>query len=95
MRVFILALAFLAVPALAAAQQADLSADPAAPTVQLEQSASETADAPAPQLQEVTLEERSVTPDEAALQEEGPASTEWWYLVGAIVVGGIILAVLL
>lgn len=99
MRRTLLALAFLAVPALAMAQEPDLDLQTAEPTVQLEESVPSAPaldatdpDAPAPQLPAV---ESSRTDQPADLQEGGPTTEGWWWLVGAIVAGGIILAILL
>lgn len=101
MRRFLLALAFLAVPTMVAAQQqgiADREADPAvelqqsmdpAPTLDAERAGP---DEVAPQLPAV---ESSRADEPAAVQEGGPTTRGWWWLVGAIVAGGIILAVLL
>ena len=101
MRRILLALAFLAVPTLAAAQQtgdADREADPA---IGLEQTVT-----PAPALEAGPTGPNAVTPqlpavessradEPAAVQEGGPQTKQWWWLVGAIVAGGIILAILL
>ncbi len=87
----------LALPTFAAAQQADVTDE--APVVELQQStaaptvspASMNADAPAP---DVEIQSRDIPAENpAAMQDAG--SRQWWYLVGAIVVGGLILAVLL
>jgi hypothetical protein len=99
MRRILIALAFLAVPALVEAQQPDADIQEAAPTIQLEESVpgaptleAVDVDAPAPQLPAV---ESSRADQPADAQEGGPATREWWWLVGAIVAGGIILAILL
>ncbi len=93
-------LLLLAIPTFAAAQQAD-AADVAdlAPVVELEQStpspavspATVSADAPTP---DVEIQSRDIPAEQPAAMQE-PGSNQWWYLVGAIVVGGLIIALLL
>jgi cytochrome c-type biogenesis protein CcmH/NrfG len=101
MRVLVLTLAFLALPALAMAQQATDLEDGTAPAVQLEQTTpqSQTAQAhndiaelEAPGDRQVEAQSQTLA-DDAAMQQ-APA-TSWWWLVGAIVLAGIILAVIL
>jgi hypothetical protein len=99
MRKLVLALAFLALPTLAVAQQAEVTPEFGAPKVEMQQStptspaavdavstdraddAAATTEAPAPA-------------DNAAVMQD-PTQPRWWWLVGAIVVAGIILAVIL
>ena len=95
---FLIALALiLAIPAFASAQQADAAAE--ATTVQLEQSitADDTPYAPV-QAGTATDAEQATdaadAPTEATAVQE-PASRNWWYIVGAVVVGGLIVALLL
>ncbi len=96
MRTLVAVMLFLAIPTFAAAQQATDAVE-AAPVVELQQSTAPTtaaavdAEAPAPDIQ---LETQSSQADQPAAMQD-PATRQWWYLVGAIVVGGIILAVLL
>lgn len=99
MRTLVATLLFLAIPTFAAAQQQS-DALGETPVVELQQSQTpaptaatssvdaETADT------EVQMENRTTQADDVAAMQE-PATRQWWYLVGAIVVGGIILAVLL
>ena len=90
-------LLLLALPTFASAQQADVADE--APVVELQQStasptvgpADMSADAPAP---EVEAQSRDL-PDESPAAMQEPGSRQWWYLVGAIVVGGLILALVL
>lgn len=100
MRTIVLILTFLAVPALAVAQQpVDLDTDAAPPQVELQQTTTQaTAPADAIDIDDArtvpATAERNMDVDDTALQA-GPESRSWWWLVGAIVVGGIILAVIL
>jgi hypothetical protein len=101
MRVLVLVLAFLAVPALAAAQQAiDAPAEDLVPRVELQQSATpapataDVAEMEGTGLQPVTVEARSQKVD-AAAQAGDPTQARWWWLVAAIVVGAIIATVVL
>lgn len=92
MRKLILALLtlLLSAPALSATvnDPADLAVPEVVPTVV---EAAPAADA-AMQLGEVSLEERTATSDEAPAAQLGPRGSFWW-IVGVIVVAGIILAV--
>ena len=94
---FLIALALiLAIPAFASAQQADAAE---ATTVQLEQSITADETPYAPVQAETSTDAEQATdaadgPTEATVVQE-PASRSWWYIVGAVVVGGLILALLL
>jgi hypothetical protein len=102
MRMLATAMLFLAIPAFATAQQSTDALE-AAPVVELQQSTAPSslnapaavdgvsAEAPAPDVQ---LESQSSQADQPAAMQD-PATRQWWYLVGAIVVGGLILAILL
>jgi cytochrome c-type biogenesis protein CcmH/NrfG len=100
MRVLVLTLAFLALPALAMAQQANGLGDVTTPEVQLEQTTpqsqatpatSDIAEMEAPGDRQVEAQSQTVVND--AAMQQSPA-TNWWWLVGAIVLAGIILAVI-
>jgi len=97
MRTFILGLMFLAVPALAVAQQADFQEEPIEARVQMEQTtpaaAVDAADAETVEGELAEVRSHRVV-EEAAVQDGGPTTMRWWWLVGAIVVGGILVAVL-
>lgn len=99
MRMITLVIAFLALPTLAMAQDPGQATDDVAPTIEVEQSVADEAlndrSMDAADRDQADVEDRTLTPDETAMQEQGPTSRSWWYLVGAIVVGGIIVAVLL
>jgi hypothetical protein len=100
MRVLVLVLAFLALPAVAAAQQAlEAPAEAAAPKVELQQSAptvsADGATAETVDVKPVTVEQTRSNPADAAAQAGDPTTTRWWWLVGAIVVGLVIAAALL
>ncbi|HUG39840.1 MAG TPA: hypothetical protein VMM12_05120 [Longimicrobiales bacterium] len=99
MRTTLIALLALALPTVLTAQEAsELDGD--APRVQIEQT-TDAAESPAPALDRVELdaertvdaENRTSTADAAAVQE--PGSRQFWYIVLAVVVGVIIVAVLL
>jgi hypothetical protein len=98
MRILGTLLLLLAFPTFASAQQADAVEE--APVVELQQStpspsvdpASAHAEAPAP---DVEVQSRDIPAESPAAAMQEPGSRQWWYLVGAIVVGGLILAVLL
>lgn len=100
MRTTLIALLALALPTVLTAQEAsELDGD--APRVQIEQT-TDAAESPAPALDRVDLdaertvdaENRTSTADEAAAMQE-PRSRNFWYIVLAVVVGGIIVAILL
>jgi hypothetical protein len=99
MRNLVLALVFLAVPTLVVAQQADPATDLTVPTVELQQStpatpaATDAAGAEPADQAPVDAQSETVTTDAAVMQD--PTQPRWWWLVGAIVVAGIILAVIL
>lgn len=99
MRTTLIALLALAIPSVIASQEsADLAED--APRIQIEQT-TDAAESPAPDFDRVDLdaerdadvENRTTTADDAAVQE--PGSRNFWYIVLAVVIGGIIVAVLL
>jgi hypothetical protein len=101
MRVLVLTLAFLAFPALAIAQQAPLEAgDMAAPHVEMQQTTPASpavADVPGTQnseTQPAAVEASAATPDAPAAQAGDPTTARWWWLVGAIVVAGILIVAL-
>lgn len=100
MRTLIVALAFLAFPAMAVAQQADQSAELTPPQVEMQQTTpsspasvdaveTERSDHNQSEVQSQTMS------NDAAAQVGDPTQQRWWWVVGAIVVAGIILAVLL
>jgi hypothetical protein len=99
MRTLVLALAFLALPAMAVAQQADQTTDFKAPQVEIQQStpsspaAVDVVQAERTDRSQADVQSQTVV-DDAAIQG-GPTTQSWWWLVGAIVLAGILLAVLL
>jgi hypothetical protein len=102
MRTLVAVLLFLAIPTFAVAQQASDALE-ATPVVELQQSTSPTSvdvTPPSPTTQldavdaDLQVEAQATQANEAAAMQQGP-DRQWWYLVGAIVVGGLILAVLL
>jgi cytochrome c-type biogenesis protein CcmH/NrfG len=99
MRVLILTVACLALPALALAQQAGERGDLVTPTVQLEQTtppaqatpaAVDIAEVEAFKERPAEAKTQTLADDAAVLQD--PTTARWWWLVGAIVLAGIILA---
>jgi hypothetical protein len=101
MRTLIVALAFLALPAMVVAQQAEQAADITPPQVEMQQttapSSPASADvADAERFDRDQTEVQSQTSADAAVAQAGdPTQRGWWWVVGAIVVAGIILAVIL
>lgn len=103
MRMIIGLALLLTLPAVAAAQQtAPAQQGDAAPVVELQQSIPAPTAAPAPATAAPDLQTQpdagvEAAPADAADAEmqAGPESRRFWYLVGAIVVAGIILAVVL
>lgn len=102
MRTLVAVMLFLAIPTFAAAQQASDALD-ATPVVELQQSTAPasvdvTPASPTTQLEasdtDVQMETQNTQAVEAAAMQDAP-NRQWWYLVGAIVVGGLILAALL
>jgi hypothetical protein len=101
MRVLVLTLAFLALPALAMAQQAAPDASGATlPGVEQQQTvpsspaATGEAGAEGADAQPASVEAHSTAPAAAAAQAGDPTTARWWWLVGAIVVGLILFTVL-
>lgn len=97
MRTLVAVMLMLAIPTFAAAQQAPDALD-AEPVVELERSTPEVnmtsdMDAAAP-VTDLEVEQRDAPVENAAAMQD-PNTRQWWWLVGAIVLGGIILAVLL
>lgn len=95
MRTLVALMLVLAIPTFAAAQQAADPAD-ATPVVELERTTPEantTVERVAPAT-DVEVEKRDAPVEDAAAMQE-PGTRQWWWLVGAIVVGGLILAVIL
>jgi hypothetical protein len=101
MRVFFLVLAFLALPAVALAQQPpEAPAEREVPKLEVQQTATppavtvevetETAD-----VERAAAETAAQGQDAAAQQPGDPTQARWWWLVGAIVVAGILLAAIL
>lgn len=105
MRTMIALLLVLAIPTFAAAQQQADPVDDVQPVVEMQESAVAPTDAaPAANASatdamdaagaDVEVETRAVPVEDAAeMQELG--SRSWWWVVGAVVVGGLILAVIL
>lgn len=97
MRTLLSLVLLLAIPAFATAQEADVM--DATPVVEMQQSNTTVTNAPATvdvEAQDADIEVQSQdlpTQDAAEMQE--PGSRQWWWLVGAIVVGGLIVALLL
>lgn len=102
MRTLVAVMLFLAIPTFAAAQQASDALE-ATPVVELQESTAPasvdaTPASPTTQLEasdtDLQMETQNTQADEAAAMQE-PATRQWWYLVGAVVVGGLILYLLL
>lgn len=102
MRTLIAALLLIAIPTFAAAQERADPIDMATPTVQLEQSTPAPA-GPAPAAQVDVIDRDVDTPVEAEARTapvddvvdiQEPGSRNWWWIVGAVVVGGLIVALL-
>lgn len=97
MRTILSLVLLLAIPAFATAQEADVM--DATPVVEMQQSNTTVTSAPAPvdvEAQDADIEVQSQdlpTQDAAEMQE--PGSRQWWWLVGAIVVGGLLVALIL
>lgn len=95
MRVLLTAIILLALPAALTAQEA---ADEIPAEVQLQQSVSTDLAEPAPSEVVPSIDpaiESADAAEEAAAVVQDPGSRSWWYIVGAVVVGGLILALLL
>lgn len=97
MKTLVAFMLMLSIPTFAAAQQAPESLD-AEPVIQLERSTPDVnltsdMDATAP-VTDVEVEQRDAPVEDAAAMQD-PNTRQWWWLVGAIVLGGIILAVIL
>lgn len=97
MRTLVAFILMLAIPTFAAAQQAPESLD-AEPVVELERSTPDVnltsdMDAEAP-VNDVEVEKRDAPLEDAAAMQD-PNTRQWWWLVGAIVLAGVILAVLI
>ena len=96
MRFILASILVLAIPAGVAAQQSDLA--DAAP-VQLEQSVTSQDAASGPVAptaatdSERAVESADAPAENAALQD--PGSRQWWWIVGAVVVGALIVALVL
>jgi hypothetical protein len=98
MRTLVAVMLMLAIPTFATAQQADDPVD-INPVVEMERSTTAASSAPAAvdadaSATDVEVQTREAPVEDAATMQD-PATRQWWWLVGAIVVGGIILAVLL
>lgn len=97
MRTLVAVMLMLAIPTFAAAQQAPDALD-TEPVVQMERSTPDVdmtsdMDAQAP-VTNVEVEKRDAPVEDAATMQD-PNTRQWWWLVGAIVLAGVILAVLL
>lgn len=97
MRTLLSLVLLLAIPAFASAQQADVL--DTTPVVEMQQSNTAATSGPAAvdvEAQDADIEVQSQdlpTQDAAEMQE--PGSRQWWWLVGAIVVGGLLVALIL
>lgn len=96
MRTLLSLVLLLAIPAFASAQEAD--ALDATPVVEMQQSNTVTSgpaavDVEAQDADNEIQSQDLPTQDAAEMQE--PGSRQWWWLVGAIVVGGLLVALIL
>lgn len=97
MRTLLTAVLLLAIPAFATAQDSDVL--DTAPVVEMQQS--NTAMTSAPAAVEVEAQDADVEvqtqdlPSQDAAEMQEPGSRQWWWLVGAIVVGGLLVALIL
>lgn len=100
MRALILTVLFLALPAMAMAQQASETAEIVTPKVQMEQTTPQSAPASVDiteveASEDIPVQAQSQTVADEAAMQPAPPTTSWWWLVGAIVVAGLILALVL
>jgi hypothetical protein len=99
MRLPVVTLALLVIPASVGAQQAEPGGEPVAPRVELERTtpaqpatAAESA-VPNDVQPSVPTRSRATIPDAEAA--EAPAARRWWWLVGAVLAGGLLLSLML
>ncbi|MBW3552759.1 MAG: hypothetical protein KY466_04565 [Gemmatimonadetes bacterium] len=100
MRFILACILVLAIPAGVSAQQADQGDPSDAAPVQLEQTVTSEDAAPGPVAPAASTDsERSVesadAPAENAAVLQDPGSRQWWWIVGAVVVGALIVALVL
>lgn len=97
MRTVLSLVLLLAIPAFASAQEADVL-DPT-PVVEMQQSNTTVTSSPAAvdvEARDADVEVQSQDlPIQDAAEMQEPGSRQWWWLVGAIVVGGLLVALIL
>jgi hypothetical protein len=100
MRLPVLTLALLVIPASVGAQQAELGGEPVAPRVELEgitpaHPATEAGPAAPSAVQPSVPTRPVVAAPDAADPAEVPTARRWWWLVGVVVAGGFLLSLVL
>jgi hypothetical protein len=99
MRLPVLTLALLVIPASVGAQQAELGGEPVAPRVELERTtpahAAAEAGSAAPSAVQPSVPTRSRATVPHAETPEAPGTRRWWWLVGAVLAGGLLLSLIL